>query len=57
VGIAGALILFAGSVLLTREGEARVDRLDTHDTSPERARLQQQLVEMNRMLTKVARGG
>jgi hypothetical protein len=57
VGITGALILLAGSVLLTREGEARVDQLDTHDTSPERARLQQQLVEMNRMLTKVARGG
>jgi hypothetical protein len=57
VGIAGALILFTGSVLLTREGEARVDPLDTYDTSPERARLQQQLVEMNRMLTKVARGG
>jgi hypothetical protein len=56
-GIAGALILFTGSVLLTREGEARVDPLDTYDTSPERARLQQQLVEMNRMLTKVARGG
>jgi hypothetical protein len=57
VGIAGALILFAGSILLTREGEARVDQLETHDTSPERARLQRQLVEMNRMLTKVARGG
>jgi hypothetical protein len=57
VATAGALILFAGSLLLTREGEARVAALEPQDTSPERARLQQQLVEMNRMLTKVARGG
>jgi hypothetical protein len=56
VGIAGALILLAGAVLLTREGEACVIRLDAHDTASERLRLQQQLVDMNRMLTKVARG-
>ncbi len=57
VGIAGTLILFAGSFLLSREGETREVPLDSHDTSPERMRLQQQLVEMNRMLTKVARRG
>jgi hypothetical protein len=57
VGISGALILFAGSFLLTREGEARAVELDTRDNTPERVRLQQQLVEMNRMLTKVARRG
>lgn len=57
VGITGAVILFAGSTLLTREGEVRAHELELHDSTPERERLQQQLVEMNRMLTKVARGG
>jgi hypothetical protein len=57
VGIAGALILFAGSILLTREGEARAAEPESSDNTPERARLQQQLAEMNRMLSKVARGG
>jgi hypothetical protein len=57
VGITGSLFLFAGSFLLSRQGEARRDQLDPGDNSPERERLQQQLVEMNRMLSRVARGG
>jgi len=57
VGIAGALILLTGAVLITSEGEIRLPKPELEDNSPERLRLQQQLVEMNRMLSKVARDG
>jgi hypothetical protein len=55
VGIAGALILLAGSILIRKEGEIRKPVPELVDNSPERQRLQQQLLEMNRMLSKVAR--
>jgi hypothetical protein len=51
---AGGLILIAGAVLLSQKGEAKVT-LDP-DADTDRARLQGQLAEMNRMLTRAARG-
>jgi hypothetical protein len=52
--IAG-VILLAGAFLLSSAGEARVE-LETVDSGSDRARLQQQLADMNRMLSKAARG-
>jgi hypothetical protein len=47
-------ILIAGAILLSQHGEAKVT-LDP-DADTDRARLQQQLADMNRMLTRAARG-
>jgi hypothetical protein len=49
------VILLAGAVLLTSHGEARV-QLEAIDSSSDRARLQQQLADMNRLLSRAARG-
>ena len=54
VAIAG-LILLAGAAVLSRNGEARVE-LEAVDSSSDRARLQQQLTDINKMLSKAARG-
>ena len=54
--VAGAgVILLAGAALLTSKGEVRV-QLESADSSSDRARLQQQLADINRMLSKAARG-
>jgi hypothetical protein len=54
--VAGAgVTLLAGAVLLSQRGEAKA-KLDPVDADSDRLRLQQQLSEMNRMLTRAARG-
>ena len=53
--VAGGVILLAGAALLTRKGEVRV-QLETTDSSADRARLQQQLADINRLLSRAARG-
>jgi hypothetical protein len=55
VALAG-MILLTGAALLKREGEVPV-KLQCSGPDSERARLQEQLVEMNRMLSRAARGG
>lgn len=53
--VAAGVILLAGAVLLRQEGEAKVvHKPATEDDS--RVRLQEQLAEMNRLLTRAARG-
>lgn len=52
---AGGVILLAGAGLLSHEGEAKVV-LKPVDADSDRARLQQQLADMNRMLSRAARG-
>jgi hypothetical protein len=52
---AGGVILLAGAGLLSHEGEAKVV-LKPMDADSDRARLQQQLADMNRMLSRAARG-
>lgn len=49
------VILLTGALLLSRQGESRV-QLESVDSSSDRARLQQQLADMNRMLSRAARG-
>jgi hypothetical protein len=49
------VILLAGAALLSSHGEARVP-LEAVDSSSDRARLQQQLADMNRLLSRAARG-
>lgn len=51
----GSAILVAGAVMLRKEGEVRVEP-QAVDEDSERARLQQQLTEMNRLLIRAARG-
>lgn len=51
----GSLVLLAGAVLLSQEGEAKVV-LKPMDANSDRARLQQQLADMNQMLSRAARG-
>jgi len=54
--VAGAgVILLAGASLLSQKGEVRV-QLETGDSSSDRARLQQQLTDINRLLSRAARG-
>jgi hypothetical protein len=53
VAAAGAILLL-GASLLSQHGEAKVTLDPNADT--DRARLQQQLTEMNRMLSRAARG-
>jgi hypothetical protein len=52
---AGDLILLSGAFVLVRAGETR-PASNTEDTSAERVHLQQQLADMNRLLTRAARG-
>jgi signal transduction histidine kinase len=52
---AAGVILVGGAVLLSEKGEVRV-QLEPVDSSNDRARLQQQLVDINRMLSRAARG-
>jgi len=51
---AAGLTLIAGATLLSQKGEAKVVLQPDADT--DRARLQQQLADMNRMLSRAARG-
>jgi len=54
--VAGAgVILLVGASLLSQKGEVRV-QLETGDSSSDRARLQQQLTDINRLLSRAARG-
>jgi hypothetical protein len=53
--VLAGLILLAGAALLSSQGEARV-QLESVDSSSDRARLQQQLADMNRLLSRAARG-
>ena len=48
------LILVAGALLLSQKGEVK-PKLEAVDSSAERVRLQQQLTDINRMLTRAAR--
>jgi len=52
--VAAGAILLGGAALLSRKGEVKV-QLEQADSS-DRARLQQQLVDINRMLSRAARG-
>ena len=53
--VAGGVVLLLGAALLRKKGEARV-QLESTDSSAERARLQQQLSDINRLLSRAARG-
>lgn len=54
---ATGVILLAGAVLLSQKGEAKVEAAELDSgADTDRARLQQQLAEMNRMLSRAARG-
>jgi len=53
--VGAGVILLAGAGLLSQEGEAKV-QLEQADSTADRARLQQQLVDINRMLSRAARG-
>jgi hypothetical protein len=53
--VAAGAILLVGAGLLSQEGELRV-QLEQVDSSNDRARLQQQLVDINKMLSRAARG-
>jgi len=54
--VAGGIVLLAGAVFLSKKGEVRV-QLEAVDSSMERVRLQQQLSDINRLLSRAARGG
>jgi hypothetical protein len=54
VVVAGAILL-AGAALLASKGEVRV-QLESADSDSDRARLQQQLTDINRLLSRAARG-
>jgi hypothetical protein len=51
-----ATLLLAGTALLSSRGEAKV-QLEAVDSSSDRARLQRELTDINRLLSKAARGG
>jgi hypothetical protein len=51
----GNIVPLAGAALLSSKGEVRV-QLESTDSSADRARLQQQLADINRMLSRAARG-
>ena len=53
--VAGELILLVGAFLLSSKGEVRV-QLESTDSSADRVRLQQQLADINRLLSRAARG-
>jgi hypothetical protein len=52
---AAGVILLAGAGLLSKKGEVRV-QLESVDSNDDRTRLQQQLVDINRVLSRAARG-
>lgn len=52
--VAGSTLLLAGAVLLRRAGEVK-PQLEAVDSSADRARLQQQLADINRLLSRAAR--
>ena len=54
VNVAASVLLLAGAVLLSHKGEVK-PRLEAVDSSAERARLQQQLADINQMLSRAAR--
>jgi hypothetical protein len=49
------VILLGGAALLSSQGEARM-QLEAVDSSSDRLRLQRQLTDMNRLLSRAARG-
>jgi hypothetical protein len=51
----GGVILLIGAALLSSKGEVRV-QLESTDSSADRIRLQQQLTDINRLLSRAARG-
>jgi len=53
--VVAGLILLAGAWFLSSEGEARV-KLEATDSSADRVRLQQQLTDINQLLSRAARG-
>lgn len=53
--VAGCILL-TGAMLLSSKGEVRI-QLEQADSSPDRARLQQQLTDINRLLSRAARSG
>lgn len=53
--VAGGAILTLGAFLLSSKGEVRV-QLEATDSSGDRARLQQQLADINQLLSRAARG-
>ena len=56
INVAAGLALLTGAALLSKKGEVRV-RLEPVDSSSDRARLQAQLTDINRLLSRAARGG
>ena len=54
--IGGGAVLLSGAVFLSRKGEIRVER-EAVDSTAERLRLQQQLTDINRLLSRAARSG
>jgi hypothetical protein len=54
--VVAGCILLTGAMLLASKGEVRI-RLEQADSTPDRARLQQQLTDINRLLSRAARGG
>lgn len=53
--VGASLLLLVGAALLSRKGEVKV-ALEATDSSDDRIRLQQQLSDINRMLSRAARG-
>jgi hypothetical protein len=53
--VAGGAVLLGGAALLSGKGEVRV-QLESTDSSADRVRLQQQLADINRLLSRAARG-
>ncbi len=53
--VSGGVVLLAGTFLLSAKGEVKV-QLEATDSSADRARLQQQLTDINRLLSRAARG-
>jgi hypothetical protein len=53
--VVAGVVLLAGAVLLRQQGEIKVAHQPANQDD-DRMRLQEQLVEMNRMLTRAARG-
>jgi hypothetical protein len=56
MNLLAAVLLLAGTALLSSRGEVKA-QLETIDSSSDRARLQRELSDINRLLSKAARGG
>jgi hypothetical protein len=54
--VAAGSLLLTGAALLSNKGEIRA-QLETVDSGSDRARLQEQLTDINRLLSRAARGG